>query len=195
MILQKTAFSAMLFGIPKVIALAGRMYPDLKALIKERNCIVQMRTRDGSVSRHIHFRDGKIRSRSGVHPRPDLDMTWVNPEDAVHLFLKSRDFLARIDALKNFKMEANGSHDVAAWFSSLVNTLLEAPLLLGGRYGTDMGNGVKRYTNLTVGGPVFVYGRDGKSCASPPSNLPTRTLLPGASRPGGKPSPRRAKRP
>jgi trimethylamine-N-oxide reductase (cytochrome c) len=171
MAFQKTALAAMLFGIPKIIALSARRYPGLMAILKERNCIVQMRTRDGSVSRHIHFKDGKIRSCGGIHPKPDMDMVWFSPGDALRMFLKNHDFLTRIDAMKNFKMEANGSDEVAAWFTNLLNTMLEAPLLLGGRYGMDMGNGVKRYTNLTVGGPVFVYVQAGKILRITPIEL------------------------
>ena len=162
MALTKTVLSTLLFAIPKVIALSGRKYPALGKMLKERNCVVQMRLRDESVARHIIFKDGKVRSKAGLCQNPDLDMTWETPELATHMFLRSRDFLERIHAMKNFQMSVEGSHDVAAWFSALINLMMEAPILLKGGYGTDMGNGVKRFTNLTNGGPVFVYVKDDK---------------------------------
>ncbi len=162
MAVRKNLLRVMLFGIPKALAVAGRIYPEFAAMLAQRDCVVQMRVKSGGVSRHIYFREGKIRSKSGLHPKPDLDLIWSAPEDALRMFIFNRDFLARIDAMKNFKMEANGSHDVAAWFSSLLNTLQAAQYVLGGRYGVAQGNGVTRYTNLTNGGPVFVYVKDGK---------------------------------
>ena len=37
--------------------------------------------------------------------------------------------------------------------------------------GTDMGNGVTRYTNGTNGGPIFVYVKNGKIIRTTPMDL------------------------
>jgi trimethylamine-N-oxide reductase (cytochrome c) len=89
-------------------------------------------------------------------------MVWETPGTALHMFIKNRDFLERVHAMKNFQLAANGSHEVAAWFSEILNLMLEAPVLLDRKYGIKMSDGVTRYTNLTNGGPVFVYVKDGK---------------------------------
>ena len=68
------------------------------------------------------------------------------------------DQLERIDAAKNFKIGMEGPDELAVWFMS---TLARMETLTW-KSGTDMGNGVTRYTNGTNGGPIFVYVKDGK---------------------------------
>ena len=69
-----------------------------------------------------------------------------------------RDYLEFIDALKNFQMRVEGPDDLAVWFSETLQMMLTAGL----EFGVDAGDGVRRFTSNTNGGPVFVYVRDGR---------------------------------
>ena len=63
-----------------------------------------------------------------------------------------------INAMKNFLIGLEGPDELSNWW---IETLRQM-LIVGAKYGTDVGNGVKRYTSNTNGGPVFVYVKDGK---------------------------------
>ena len=72
--------------------------------------------------------------------------------------------LERIDAAKNFKVTLDGPDDLAVWFMATLARLQTVTW----KAGTDMGDGVVRYTNGTNGGPVFVYVKDGKIVRTTP---------------------------
>ena len=99
-----------------------------------------------------------MRSRAGLHPAPDLTMSFDSAEVACRVMKPGRDYLEFIDALKNFQMRVEGPDDLAVWFSETLQMMLTAGL----EYGVDEGGGVRRYTSNTNGGPVFVYVRDGR---------------------------------
>ncbi|GFE59624.1 dehydrogenase [Geobacter sp. AOG2] len=168
---EMKGFKLVLFAIPKAIGMTARKYPAFAEKLKERDAVVQMRVKNAEAGRYLVFKRGQLSSTAGIHPNPDLTICWETPAVAMRSFLKSRDFLERIHAMKNFQLSADGSHEVAAWFSEILNLMAEAPILLGGGYGIDMGKGVKRYTNLTNGGPVFVYVKDDKILRITPIDL------------------------
>jgi trimethylamine-N-oxide reductase (cytochrome c) len=155
-------FHGVLFGICHMLKHTAKKYPTFRQRLREHNCVVQLSTKDKSAGRYITFKNGQITSKKGIHPNPDMDMFWETADVAVKLFRAPRDFQARIDAMKNFRIGAIGPEPLICWFSELLSLMQSAEVLLAGDYGTDMGNGVKRYTNLTNGGPVFVYVKDGK---------------------------------
>jgi hypothetical protein len=74
------------------------------------------------------------------------------------------DLLERIDAAKNFKIGLDGPDDLAVWF---MQTLARLETVTW-KSGTDMGDGVTRYTNGTNSGPIFVYVKDGKILRTTP---------------------------
>ncbi len=99
-----------------------------------------------------------MRSRAGLHPAPDLTMTFDSAEVAARIMRPGRDYLEFIDALKNFQMVVEGPDELAVWFSETLQMMLTAGL----EFGVDAGGGVRRFTSNTNGGPVFVYVRDGR---------------------------------
>ena len=58
------------------------------------------------------------------------------------------------NALKNFQIIYSGSDLLGSWFSETLTIMLDT--LFYGKYGTDIGDGIKRYTSNTNGGPCFV---------------------------------------
>jgi len=147
-----------LFGAVQALRLTALRFPEFKKRLREHDAVVQLKLADNSVGRYIEFRDGKISSRSGIHPAPDVSIFFKNKNIALKLLSPKQDFLFRIDAMKNFKMGMLGPDDLTVW----VNELVSLAQSMWWKQGEDMGDGVTRYTNNTNGGPVNVFVKDGK---------------------------------
>jgi trimethylamine-N-oxide reductase (cytochrome c) len=133
-------------------------HPRFARRLAERNFTAQMRTADDSVARHYTFKDGRVRSRRGLHHAPDITITVASAEVGARLFTLNPDQLERVEAMKNFDLQAEGPDELVVWFTQ---TLTMIPTLHW-KYGTDLGDGVTRYVSNTNGGPMFVHVKDGK---------------------------------
>lgn len=151
-------FAATLLGLEVLLRATARRHADFAARLRERDVVAQIALRDGSQGRYFEIRGGKVKSNSGIHPSPDATMVFDTAEVAVRLMKPNRDNLEFVSALKNFEMGLDGSDEIAVWFSQTLQMMLTA----GTEYGTDMGDGVRRFTSNTNGGPVFVFVKDGK---------------------------------
>ena len=150
--------SVLLWGIPQAMRAMSKLYPEYASRLKERDLIAQFRLRDVPEGRWIALKDGKVRSGAGLHASPDITIHFKNREIAENFLTPPFDMLERIDAAKNFKIGLDGPDDLAVWFMQTL-TRLET---VTWKAGTDMGDGVTRYTNGTNSGPIFVYVKDGK---------------------------------
>ena len=159
--------SLILWGIPQAMRVAARVYPDYAARLKERDCIAQFRLRDVPEGRWVQLKGGKISSGKGLHQNPDLTIHFKNKAIAENFLTPPFDLLERIDAAKNFKVGLDGPDDLAVWFMATLARLES----ITWKSGTDMGNGVTRYTNGTNGGPIFVYVKDGKILRTTPMDF------------------------
>ncbi len=155
---EKTKLSTLLFGLEKMMKLAAIRYPSFKKRLTEKNLNVQFKIQDNSAGRFFQFNDGKVRSKSGIHKDPDITIFFRDYRSALKLITPPFDQLLRINAAKNFQMGMEGPDELTSWFTETLSLMLT----IGAEYGIDMGNGVKRYTNNTNGGPVFVYVKEGK---------------------------------
>ena len=153
---MKLAF--ILFAIVQVLRVTARRYPMFRARLKEKNMVAQLQLMDGSVGRFIEFKNGKIRSRAGIHPDPDVKIAFKTKDVALKMLSPKQDFLFNIDAVKNFKMVLTGPDDLSSWLAETISMAQS----IGWKYGEDQGDGVTRYTNNTNGGPVHVYVKGGK---------------------------------
>jgi len=158
MALEKTQFSVMLLGLEKILKHTARRHKSFAQRLKEKNLIAQIKVKDNSQGRFFVLKDGKISSKNGIHTSPDLCITFRTPELAVKVLRPPRDYMALINAGKNFQMELVGPDTLTSWFMETLSIMLTA----GTKFGTVMGNGIKRYTSNTNGGPVFVYVKNGK---------------------------------
>ncbi len=154
----------LLWGIPQAMRLAARVYPDYAARLKEKNLVVQFRLRDKPEGRWIKLDHGKISTGRGIHESPDIVLEFKSRALAESFLTPPFDLLERVDAAKNFKVRLQGSDELAVWFLGVMGRL-ESVMW---KAGTDMGNGVTRYTSGTNGGPIFVYVKDGKILRTTP---------------------------
>ncbi|MEW6665331.1 MAG: molybdopterin-dependent oxidoreductase [Thermodesulfobacteriota bacterium] len=158
MVFEKAQFHVILWGLDKMMRVLALIYPAFRERLKEKNLIAQIQLRDGSQGRHYIFQNGKVRSRNGIHPKPDLTITYDSAKLAVRLMRPNRSQLEQVSAMKNFQIGLEGPDEVTSWFMETLSLMLS----VGQKYGTEMGNGVTRYTTNTNGGPLFVYVKDGK---------------------------------
>ena len=156
--LAETQFTATLTGLEVLLRTTALRYPSFAARLRERDLVAQIRLAGKARGRAYTIRGGKVRSRAGLHPAPDLTMIFDSAEVAVRVMKPGRDYLEFIDALKNFQMRVEGPDDLAVWFSETLQMMLTAGL----EFGVDAGGGVRRFTSNTNGGPVFVYVKDGR---------------------------------
>jgi molybdopterin guanine dinucleotide-containing S/N-oxide reductase-like protein len=156
--LAEVKFAAVLFGLSKVLPLMASRHPRFARRLAEKNLTALMRTKDDAVARWFTFENGRVRSRRGLHTAPDVTVTIASAELALKLFTLHPDQLERVEAMKNFQMQAEGPDALVVWFTQ---TLSMIPTL-GWKYGTEVGGGVTRYVTNTNGGPMFVYVKDGR---------------------------------
>jgi len=151
-------FPLLLYGLAQAIRVQARRFPEFAARLKQKNFTAQIRTRDGSLGRWYTFRDGKLTTRRGLHPAPDMTITVANAALGARLMTPPVDHLEQIEAIKNFNLQMTGPDDVTLWFMQTLWRMQS----LGMRWGTPMPDGTMRYVSHTNGGPVFVYVKDGK---------------------------------
>ena len=157
-VLEKTQFSVLLFGMEKLIRLAAGKYPAYRDKLGEMNLVVQFKLRDNSQGRRFTFANGKVTSQAVVHSDSDVVFSFEDAATAVRLLKPGKSMLDFISAAKAFQVEAIGNDEHLSWVTEILNMLFHLDV----DYGVDAGNGVKRYTNTTNGGPVFVYVKDDK---------------------------------
>ena len=158
MAFDKMQFSVMLFGLEKLLKRAAKKYPHFADRLREKNFTSQIKLMDNSQGRYFVFENGNVRSKAGLHENPDMVMSFRSAELAVRLMKPNRRQLDLISSMKTFNVGLEGPDEITVWFSETLNMMMTA----GVEYGVDLGNGVKRYTSNTNGGPLFVYVKDDK---------------------------------
>jgi molybdopterin guanine dinucleotide-containing S/N-oxide reductase-like protein len=156
--LARFMFSVVLAVLALMFERAAKRYLFFAERLKEQNLIVQIRLQDSSLGRYYILEKGTIKSESGIHPNPEVTVFFSSARVALNMLVPPRDYLAMINAMKNFQMNLLGPEEQSIWFMETLSLMLNAHL----EYGTDMGRGVRRFTSNSNGGPVFVYVKEGK---------------------------------
>ena len=149
-------FSALLFGMLKMLRHQARRHPAFAKRLAEKNFTALIRTFDGDVGRWFSFRDGRIDSKSGLHPDPQITISIASAELGARLFTPWVPQLERIEAMKNFDFKAEGPDELVVWFTQTLAMMQTVGL----EYGTAMPDGTRRFVTNTNGGPLFVYVKD-----------------------------------
>ena len=103
--LKKVQFATILFGLEKMIKRTSRKYPAFAERLKEHNLTAQIKIVDDSAGRYFIFEDGRVRSKTGVHPNPDICMSFANAEVGVELLMPPRDQLSTGRCLREGALE------------------------------------------------------------------------------------------
>ena len=83
---------------------------------------------------------------------------FKNAATGASLLTPPVNWLNQINAQKDFVLTVDGPEDLTNWFAQTVMM----SQTVGLKIGTRMDDGTMRYCNMTNGGPVFVYVKDGK---------------------------------
>ena len=158
--LSTFAFSVLLYGIGVAIKFTASRYPQFRERLKEHNLTAQIRAKAGS-GRYYVFKDGQVSSRGGIHPNPDVVVTFKTARLGVRIFTHPDDQLGRINAAKTFSMTLDGPEEKSIWFMFTLEQLLHVRW----RHGVDAGNGETRYCNMANGGPLSSMSRMARSFA------------------------------
>ncbi len=155
-----------LFGITQALRFTALRFPEFKKRLHEKNFIAQIKVIDGSVGRWYQFKDGKIISRRGIHPDAEVVLQFDTAKSAVELLTPPIDWLEQVTAMKTRRVDMTGPEELTNWFVATLGQIVVLPETQ--KYGTDMGDGVKRYVTNTNSGPLFVIVKDGKILRTTP---------------------------
>ena len=160
-------FTTILLGLRILLWWQSIWYSKFKTHLSEKSFTAQIKLKDSSLGRWITFKEGKIISSSGIRADAEVTLAFKNAEVAVSLlmplvmafiFKKSINQLNQINALKDFNLTLDGPDELTLWFTQ---TLMKTQTI-GLKFGVNMGKGITRFTNMTNGGPVFLYVKNDK---------------------------------
>lgn len=151
-------FETMLAGVPWALRATAMIYPEFKAQMKEKDLVAQMKIQDNSKGRWFELKNGKVTSKSGIHPNPDVTIWFKNERVAFKALKPPKDYGALVHAGKNFQMGVEGDDPLVCWWMELLGSMLT----VGYKFGEKRQDGTHRYVNNTNGGPVYVDVKDGK---------------------------------
>ncbi|WP_341643843.1 molybdopterin-dependent oxidoreductase [Thauera sp. SDU_THAU2] len=156
--MKKALLKAILFSVPLVLRRTARKHPAFRDEMRRHSCTVQIKLKDESIGRYYVFNGGRVTSESGIHPRPDVTLSFRDLPTAL-LFLKPpMDRAEIVHAAKQFRVVVTGRDQLVVWFMQLMGRIETSGL----KAGTRMLDGAIRYTTSTNGGPLFVYVKDGR---------------------------------
>src|SRR5215813_12954856 len=156
--LSAMKFEIILWGMAQLLKYAVWRYPKFRARLKERNIVAQFKARDEEIGRWYAIRDGEVSSGAGLRADADVTLAFKTARIGANLLMPPINWLDQINAQKEFNLTVDGEDALVNWFAQTVMASMSA----GWKFGTPMPDGSTRYCNMTNGGPVFVYVKDGR---------------------------------
>lgn len=153
MLAKRMGLKVVLAGLGTAIHMSALRSPAFRRKMAERDAVIQVRTKNGTIARTLIFKGGKVRSVAHTSLTPDVSLIFKDAATGLELLVPPIRHIDYINAIKQFRLDLDGDEQIACWFTDLVSLMMTA----GWKAGTPMGNGEVRYTNNTNGGPVFVY--------------------------------------
>ena len=151
-------FSITLAGLYAAMRYCAWRHPAYRAQLAERDLVAQIRVLDADIGRWYEIKAGTVRSSAGIHPRPDVTLSYETAAVAARLLTLPVDWQEQINAAKNFRLKVEGPDELVYRFMQLMFAVRS----VGWRFGTNVGDDVRRYTSMTNAGPCFVYVKEGK---------------------------------
>ena len=157
-VMAKLIFAFVLLGLKLKLERTAGKFPAFRDRLKEKDLTAQIKLKDNSRGRYYTLKGGRVTSKSGIHPNPDVTIFFKNITAALETLVPPKDQLAITSAMKSFQIGIIGPEELTSWWAETLSVMVS----MGAVFGLDVGNGVTRYTSNTEGGPVFVYVKDGK---------------------------------
>jgi trimethylamine-N-oxide reductase (cytochrome c) len=156
--MKRTILRTILFALTPLLKRAARSHSNFRIMLRQHDIVAQIQLKDGSLGRHFIIAAGTVKSRPGLHPRPDVAMVFKDVATALVMMNPNPNMNDVVHAAKNFKVEVKGPDFLCVWFMQLLNLMKASDFA----HGLSMRDGTTRYTMLTNGGPLFVFVRNGR---------------------------------
>lgn len=148
----------LLYGIALAIRFSALRFAKFRQRLKEHDLVVQIKLQNNKVGRYYELKNGRLSTKSTIHPNPDVTLSFKNRRVAERVLSSPQDYGEAVHAGKNFQMVATGDDKLVVWWLQTLNQMMSASW----KIGTNIGNGETRFVNNTNGGPVYVYVKNGK---------------------------------
>ncbi|HEX2531219.1 MAG TPA: pyrogallol hydroxytransferase large subunit, partial [Burkholderiaceae bacterium] len=109
---MKAILKTILFAVPFVLRRTAKKHPAFQKEMSRHNCTVQIKLKDESIGRHYSFRDGKVTSGAGIHPNPDVAMTFRDLQTALVFLKPPMDRAEIVHAAKQFRVVITGPDEL-----------------------------------------------------------------------------------
>ena len=156
--MKRVGLRTILFGLSHVLRACARVDAEFRRRLRRNDAVAQIRLKDGSIGRWYALENGRVRSRAGLHPKPDVTISFRDVATALTFLVPPPDQSEIVLAAKQFRVIVDGKSELVVWFMQLLNAIPR----VGMRYGTSMPDGTTRYTTCTNGGPLYVFVKDGR---------------------------------
>jgi hypothetical protein len=173
--IQRLVLRIVLRALGPMVNRAAKRHAQFRAQLDRHDAVIQIQLRDGSICRHFTVRGGKLHAHAGMAERPDVVMSFKDVATALAMLNPDPDMGTVVHAAKNFKVVVMGPDHLATWWMQTLNAMAKSGL----QFGTPMPDGTHRYTNLTNGGPLFVYVRDARIVRVTPIEYDSQDARPG----------------
>ncbi len=157
---SNVVFQIMLYLVYVLMGMRRLLVPSFKHRLHEKDYTAQIKIRGDSYGRQFAFKGGGVSSSKQLDTKSDVSMIFTDSSSAIKMMLSPSDYLGRINAMKNFRVDVQGPDEYVIHFMQTMNLLTH--LSDEPKYGISLEDGVSRYVNNTNGGPVFVYVKEGK---------------------------------
>ena len=91
-------FAVILYGLLQLLRISAWRDAGFRKRLKEKNFTAQLRTKGGTVARWYTFENGKVRSKAGLHPSPEVVLEFKDATLAARLMTPPIDYQQQIDA-------------------------------------------------------------------------------------------------
>ena len=113
---DRVRFCVTTWGLEVLLRLAPLRSEIMRERLPQHDLVAQVKLRDESQGRYFIFKSGKVRSKRGIHPNPDVTMAFENPALARRILRPKRDQLEFLSAAKTFQLEVSGRDALVTWF-------------------------------------------------------------------------------
>lgn len=101
-------FSATLAGLYAAMRYCAWRHPAYRAQLAERDFVGQIRALEADIGRWFEIKAGTVRSGAGIHPKPDVTLSYETAAVGARLLMPRVDWQEQIDAAKNFRLKVDG---------------------------------------------------------------------------------------
>lgn len=156
--LKSTMLKTILFALGPIFNRTSSNSESFREDARKYDCVFQLKIKNNKIGRFYTLKDGKVTSKAGIHPNPDISLIFKNIDVALNVLRPDAKAAYKIHCAKNFLLTAEGKDPMVNWLTILLNRLTYEGL----EYGKTMPDGTRRFTSITNGGALHVYVRDDK---------------------------------